>query len=121
MFRTYTYGSQVIDIFCSQRLELRHSGFKLCLELRHMSSPENEGKGCKLIIMDETDARATFLDLSEFSEASHRFFDKKCSLKVKYSRIIESFIPCRPNLRQDEVGSLLLPKSFADEGFEAYW
>ena len=26
--------------------------------------------------MDETDARATILDLSEFSEASHRFFDK---------------------------------------------
>ena len=71
--------------------------------------------------MDETDARATILDLSEFSEASHRFFDIKYSLKVKYSRIIESFIPCRPNLHQDEVGPLLLPKSFADEGFEAYW
>ena len=66
--------------------------------------------------MDETDARATILDLSEFSEASHRFFDIKYSLKVKYSRISESFV-----LRQDEVGSLLLPKSFADEGFEAYW
>ena len=50
--------------------------------------------------MDETDARATILDLSEFSEAPHRFFDIKYSLKVKYSRIIESFIPCRPNLRQ---------------------
>jgi len=71
--------------------------------------------------MDETDARATILDLSEFSEASHRFFDIKYSMKVKYSRIIESFIPCRPNLRQDEVGSLLLTKSFADESFEAYW
>ena len=65
--------------------------------------------------MDDTDARATILDLSEFSEASHRFSDIKYSLKVKYSRIIESFIPCRPNLRQDEVGSLLLPKRFADE------
>ena len=71
--------------------------------------------------MDETDARATILDLSEFSEASHRFFDIKYSLKVKYSRVSESFIPCRPNLRQDEVGSLLLTKSFAEEGFEAYW
>ena len=71
--------------------------------------------------MDETDARATILDLSEFSEASHRFFDIKHSLKVKYSTVSESFIPCRPNLRQDEVGSLLLTTSFADEGFEAYW
>ena len=71
--------------------------------------------------MDETDVRATILDLSEFSEASHRFLDIKLSLKVKYSRIIESFIPCGPSLREDEVGSLLLPKSFADEGFEAYW
>ena len=71
--------------------------------------------------MDETDARATILDVSEFSEASYRFFDIKYSLKVKYSRIIKSFIPCRPNLRQDEVGSLLLLKSFADERFEAYW
>ena len=71
--------------------------------------------------MDETDARATILDVSEFSEASYRFFDIKYSLKAKYSRIIESFIPCRPNLRQDEVGSLLLLKSFADERFEAYW
>ena len=71
--------------------------------------------------MDETDARATILDLSELSEASNRFFVIKYSLKVKYSRISESFIPCRPNLRQDEVGLLLLPKSFADEGFEAYW
>ena len=71
--------------------------------------------------MDETDARATTLDLSAFSEASHRFFDIKYSLKVKYSRVSESFIPCRPNLRQDEVGSLLLTKSFAEEGFEAYW
>ena len=71
--------------------------------------------------MDETDARATILDLSEFLEASHRFFDIKYSLKVKYSRIIETFIPGRPNLRQDEVGWLLLPKRVADEGFEAYW
>ena len=71
--------------------------------------------------MDETDARATILDLSEFSEASHRFFDIRYSVKVKYSRIIESFIPCRPSLCQDEVGSSLLPKSFADEGFEGYW
>ena len=71
--------------------------------------------------MDEVDARATILDLSEFSEESHRCFDIKYSLKVRYSRIIKSFIPYRPNLRQDEVGSLLLPKSFADEGFEAYW
>ena len=71
--------------------------------------------------MDEADARATILDLSEFSEASHRIFDIKYSLKVKYSRIIESFIPCTPNLHQDEVGSLLLPKRFADEGIEAYW
>ena len=71
--------------------------------------------------MDGTDARATILDLSEFLEASHRYFDIKYSLKVKYSRIIESFIPCRPNLRQDKIGSLLLPTSFADEGFEAYW
>ena len=70
--------------------------------------------------LDEMDARAIILDLSEFSEASHRFFDIKYSLKVKYSRIIESFIPCRPNVHQHEVGSLLLPKSFADEGFEAY-
>ena len=68
--------------------------------------------------MDETDARAIILDLSEFSAASYRFFDIKYSLKVKYSRIIESFIPCRPNLRQDEVGSLLLPKSVADEGLK---
>ena len=45
MFRTYTYGSQETDIFCSQRLELRHMGFKLCLELKHMCSLENEGKG----------------------------------------------------------------------------
>ena len=59
--------------------------------------------------------------LSEFSEASHRFFDIKYSLIVKYSRIIESYIPCRPNLRPEDVGSLLLPKRFADEGFEAYW
>ena len=58
--------------------------------------------------MDETDARATILDLSEFSEASHRFFDIKYSLKVKYSGIIESFIPCRPNLRQDEARILVL-------------
>ena len=58
--------------------------------------------------MDETDARATILDLSEFSEASHRFFDIKYSLKVKYSRIIESFIPCRPNLRQDDASSVVL-------------
>ena len=43
--RTYTYGSQVTDIFCSQRLVLRHTGFKFCLELRHMCSLENEGKG----------------------------------------------------------------------------
>jgi len=71
--------------------------------------------------MDETDARATILDLSEFSEASYRFFDIQYSLTVKYSRVSESFIPCRPNLRQDEVGSLLLTKSFAEEGFEAYW
>ena len=67
--------------------------------------------------MDKTDARGTIVDLSEFSEASHRFFDIKYSLKVKYLRIIEWFIPFRPNLRQDEVGSLLLPKSFADESF----
>ena len=53
--------------------------------------------------MDETDARATILDLSEFSEAPHRLFYIKYSVKVKCSRIIESFIPCRPNLRQDEV------------------
>ena len=61
--------------------------------------------------------------LTSQSFQKHRigFFDIKFSLKVKYSRIIESFIPCRPNVRQDEVGSLLLPKSFADEGFEAYW
>ena len=98
MFGTYTYGSQVTDIFCSQRLELRHTEFKLCLELRHMCSLENEGK----YQMDEADARATILDLSEFSEASYRFFDIRYSLKVKYSIIIESFIPCRPNLRQDE-------------------
>ena len=39
--------------------------------------------------MDETDARATILDLSEFSEASHRFFDIKYSLTVKYSSIRE--------------------------------
>ena len=71
--------------------------------------------------MGETDARATILDLSEFSEASHRFFDIKYSLKIKYSRNIEFFISCRPNLRQDEIGSLLLPTSFADEGFKAYW
>ena len=58
--------------------------------------------------MDETDARATILDLSEFSEASHRFFDIKYSLKVKYSRIIESFIPCRPNLRHDDASSVVL-------------
>ena len=45
MFRTYTYGSQETDIFCSQRLELRRMGFKLCLELKHMCSLENEGKG----------------------------------------------------------------------------
>ena len=38
-------GPQVTDIFCSQRLELRHTEFKLCLELRHMCSLENEGKG----------------------------------------------------------------------------
>jgi len=44
MFRTYT-GSQVTDIFGFHRLELRHTGFKLCLELRHMCSLENEGKG----------------------------------------------------------------------------
>ena len=36
--------------------------------------------------MDETVARATILDLSEFSEASHRFLDIKYPLKVKYSR-----------------------------------
>ena len=124
MFRTYTYGSQVTSIFCSQCLELRHTGFKLCLELKHMCSLENEGKGAnnnfrRFYRMDETDARAAILDLSEFSEASHRFFDINYSLKDKYSRIIESFIPCGPNLRQDEVGSLLLPKSFADQGFEA--
>ena len=35
MFRTYA-GSQVTDIFCFHRLELRHTGFKLCLELRHV-------------------------------------------------------------------------------------
>ena len=46
--------------------------------------------------MDETDARATILDLSELSEASHRFFDIKYSLKAKYSRVNESFIPYRP-------------------------
>ena len=91
-----------------------------------MCSVENEGKGASnnfrcLYQMDETDARAIILDLSEFSEASHRFFDIKYSLKVKHSRIIESFIPCRPNLCKYEVGSLLLPNSFADEGFEAYW
>jgi len=55
MFGTYTYGSQVTYIFSSQRLELRHTifklclelrhtGFKLCLELRHLCSLENEGK-----------------------------------------------------------------------------
>ena len=58
--------------------------------------------------MDETDARATILDLSEFSEASHRFYDIKYSLKVRYSRIIESFIPCRPNLRQDDASGVVL-------------
>ena len=58
--------------------------------------------------MVETDARATILDLTEFSEASHRFFDIKQSLKVKYSRIIESFISCRPNLRQDDASSVVL-------------
>ena len=79
MFRTYTYGSQVTDIVCSQCLELRHKGFKLCLELRHMCSLENEGKSASnnfadFYQMDETDARAAILDLSEFSEASHRFW-----------------------------------------------
>ena len=61
--------------------------------------------------------------LTSQSFQKHRigFFDIKYSLKVKYSRIIDLFIPCRPSLREDEVGSLLLPKSFADEGFEAYW
>ena len=58
--------------------------------------------------MDETDARATILDLSEFSKASHRFFDIKYSLKVKYSRIIESYIPCKAKLRQGDASSVVL-------------
>ena len=58
--------------------------------------------------MHETDARAAFLDLSKFSETSHRFFDIKYSLKVMCSRIIEWFTPCRPNLRQHDASSIVL-------------
>ena len=81
MFRTYTYGSQVTVIFCSQRLELRHMGFKFCLELRHMCSLENEGKGAgnnfRQLLPNARNGGAAFFDLSKFSEASHRFFDIK--------------------------------------------
>ena len=45
---------------------------------------------------DETEVTATILDQPGFLETLQRSFDMKYSLKGKYSRIIESFILCRP-------------------------